>query len=142
VTKPVSATYFRIVSLHLLDDERALAEGLMVPVQEAIAAQDIYGRNDPELGLVGVEQSVENAAALNSFVNSARGEMEKGNGDDHLRTAPTHGQTALRRLAQAHPDGWDFTRGWTVVNAARNEVPQRKTVHCGTSCLCSENGLP
>ena len=32
-----------------------------------------------------------------------------------LRTAPTHGQTALRRLAQADPDGWDFTRGWTVV---------------------------
>ena len=32
-----------------LDDDRALAEGLMVPVLEAIEALDIYGRDDPEL---------------------------------------------------------------------------------------------
>ena len=58
-----------------------------------------------------------------------------------LRTAPTHGQTALRRLAQADPDGWDFTRGWTVVNAAHNEVPQGKTVHCGMFYLMRASRL-
>ena len=92
-----------------LDDERALAEGLMVPVLEAIEAQDIYGRDDPELGLVGVEHSVENTAALNSFVNAARGEIEKGNGDDPLYRGGSGSVLTNVNIVQAVGDGGDGT---------------------------------